>query len=405
MCPSYQATREEQHSTRGRANALRLALTGQADLAGLTDPAVRAVLDLCLECKACKSECPTNVDMARLKAESLHQYHRQHGLPVRNRAFGHVARLSRWGSRLAPLSTWIVQSWPARWLNEQLLGIDRRRVPPAFAHRPFTRLFPALPGREGASRGQHPVLLFPDTFTNFHEPGVGVAAIEVLHRAGCAVTLGPAGLKCCGRPFISNGMLGEAIAHAAHNVELLHDWAAAGNPVIACEPSCILTIQDDYPALLRGEQRTKAETVARVCRTFEEFAESLLQEAEKRGDRLPAWHPGPSQILVQGHCHQRSLVGMGPLLRVLGRIPGAKVVDLDAGCCGLAGSFGYEKEHYELSRRVGEQRLFPALRQAPSDAAIVAPGFSCRMQIEHCLGRKVLHPAQVLRTALGEASG
>jgi Fe-S oxidoreductase len=200
-------------------------------------------------------------------------------------------------------------------------------------------------------------------------------------------------------------MLDEAVAHAAHNVALLHGWAAAGNAITACEPSCILTLKDDYPALLRGDQRTRAEAVARVCRTFEEVAESVFAEAEKRGDGSPAWHPGPTRFLVQGHCHQRSLVGMGPLLRVLGRLPGAKVVDLDAGCCGLAGSFGYEKEHYEVSRRVGEQRLFPALRQAPADAAVVAPGFSCRLQIEHCLGRKALHPAQVLRAALEETPG
>jgi Fe-S oxidoreductase len=288
-----------------------------------------------------------------------------------------------------------------RFVNEKVLGIDRRRVPPAFARRPLTRLFPALQPQAGADTDLRPVLLFPDTFTNFHEPEVGVAAVEVLHRAGCRVSLGPTGLKCCGRPLISNGMLDEAVAHAALNVELLHDWAAAGNPIIACEPSCVLTIKDDYPALLRGEQRARAEAVARVCRTFEEFTESLLEDVEKREGPLPALHGGPGPVLVQGHCHQRSLVGMGALLRLLGRIPGARVVDLDAGCCGMAGSFGYEKEHYDVSRLVGEQRLFPALRQAAPEAVVVAPGFSCRMQIEHCVGRKALHPAHVLRAALG----
>ncbi|HZY88665.1 MAG TPA: FAD-linked oxidase C-terminal domain-containing protein, partial [Gemmataceae bacterium] len=393
MCPSYRATREEQHSTRGRANALRLALTGQADLRGLTDPALHEALDLCLECKACKSECPTNVDMARLKAEFLHSCGQEHGFPLRGRVFGHVARLSRWGSRLAPLSNWLVRSTAARWLNEKLLGIDRRRLPPAFARRTFVRQFRDLPAPAGAAAR---VLLFPDTFTNYHEPEVGLAAVELLRRAGCAVTLGPADLRCCGRPLISNGLLTEAADHARHNSDRLYPWAAEGGRVIACEPSCVLTIQDDYPALLRGEARRRAEAVAGACRTFEEFFDGLLKG---RGDDLD-WRPGPRRVLVQGHCHQRALVGMGPLLRLL-RLPGAEVTDLDAGCCGLAGSFGYEREHYDVSMRVGEQALFPALRQAAPEAAVVAPGFSCRLQIAHGTGRTALHPARLLRGLLG----
>jgi FAD/FMN-containing dehydrogenase/Fe-S oxidoreductase len=395
MCPSYRAAREEQHSTRGRANALRLALTGQADLHGLTDPILHEALDLCLECKACKSECPTNVDVARLKAEFLHACGRERGFPLRARVFGHVARLSRWGSRLAPLSNWLTRSAAARWLNEKLLGIDRRRRLPAFARRSFVRQFRALPAppADGASR----VLLFPDTFTNYHEPGVGLAAVELLRRAGCAVTLGPTGLRCCGRPLISNGLLTEAAAHARHNVERLYPWAAEGGRVIACEPSCVLTVQDDYPALLRGEARRRAETVAAACRTFEEFFDGLLKGREGE----IAWRAGPRHVLVQGHCHQRSLVGLGPLLRLLRRVPGAEVTDLDAGCCGLAGSFGYEREHYDVSLRVGEQALFPALRQAPPGGAVVAPGFSCRTQIAHATGRIALHPATFLRALLG----
>ena len=190
MCPSFQATRDERDSTRGRANALRLALTGQLGFEGMTDPDLKDVLDLCLECKACKAECPTNVDMARLKAEFLHQYHRAHGLPLRNRVFGHVARFSQWGSRLAPASNWVLQSRAGRWLNEKLLGIDRRRQPPAFAARPFVRLIEngGKPAPDVVSRA---VLLFPDTFTNYHEPEIGMAAVELLHRAGCSVTIAP----------------------------------------------------------------------------------------------------------------------------------------------------------------------------------------------------------------------
>jgi Fe-S oxidoreductase len=197
--------------------------------------------------------------------------------------------------------------------------------------------------------------------------------------------------------MISNGLLSRAVDQARRNTEQLYAWAAEGNPVVACEPSCILTIKDDYPALLRGEDRKKAEAVAGMCQTFEEFMESRLGTA---GPQI-AFRAGPRRILVHGHCHQRALVGMEPTLRLLRRIPGAEVIDLDAGCCGMAGSFGYEKEHYEISRLVGEQRLFPAVRKADPDTVIVAPGFSCRMQIEHFTGRKALHPAELLASLSG----
>ncbi len=377
MCPSYRATCEEQHTTRGRANALRLALTGQADLRGLGDPALRDVFALCLECKACKSECPTNVDMARLKAEWLDQLGREHGLPLRHRLFGHVAALSRWGSRLAPLSSWLLRSAAVRWLNDTLLGIDGRRLPPPFARRTLLDRFPA-----GAGAGR-PVVLFPDTFTNFYEPDIGLAAAGLLRRAGCAVSLGPAGLRCCGRPLISNGLLRDAVECARHNVAALYPLAANGTMIVACEPSCILTLKDDYPALLRGEGRRQAGVVAAASTTLEE----LLAGAPL------TFRAGPRRIVVQGHCHQRALAGMEATLRLLRRVPGAEVIDPDAGCCGMAGSFGYE--HYEVSRLVGEHRLFPALRAEP-DATVVAAGFSCRLQIAHFCGRPARHPAELL---------
>lgn len=393
MCPSYQATREEQHSTRGRANTLRLALTGQLGLAGLTDPAVLEALDLCLECKACKSECPTNVDMARLKAEVLHQHHQQHGLPWRNWLFGNVAALSTWGCRLAPLSNWLAGSRAGRWLNEKLLGIDRRRVPPRFARQTFLRQATA---QEPASAKPR-VVLFPDTFMNLHQPEIGLEALALLRRTSSVLVPGLQGLtavRCCGRPMISNGMLGQASAHARHNVECLYPWAAEGIPILACEPSCILTIKDDYPALLRGELGRQARVVAERCMTFDEHMDQM-------GAAL-TFMRGPKQILLQGHCHQCSLVGNAPTLRVLRRLPGATVLDLDAGCCGMAGSFGYEKEHYDISRLVGEQRLFPALRQADPGAVIVAPGFSCRLQISHFTGRQAIHPAELLNKLVAD---
>jgi FAD/FMN-containing dehydrogenase/Fe-S oxidoreductase len=385
MCPSYQATCDEQHSTRGRANTLRLALTGQLDLAGLTDPAVLQAFDLCLECKACKSECPTNVDMARLKAEVLDQHHKKHGLPWRNWLFGNVATLSAWGCEFTPMSNWLACSAFGKWFNEECLGIDRRRTPPRFAARPLVHPNRKLPTGDPAAPS---VLFIPDTFTNYHDPEIGVAAAALLQRANHVILCG---LRCCGRPLISNGMLDAAVANASHNVELLNVQAG---PIVACEPSCILTIKDDYPALLKGELREKAQAVAARCFTFEEFLEKRLAETNLE------FRPGPKRILVQGHCHQRALVGMAPTLKLLQRIPGAEVIDLDAGCCGMAGSFGYEKEHYEISRMVGEQRLFPAIRQADPETVIVAPGFSCRLQIAHFTGRTALHPATLLQSLL-----
>lgn len=408
MCPSYQATGDELHSTRGRANTLRLAITGQLAACGLaetkspegnvTDPAVLAALDLCLECKACKSECPTNVDMARLKAEVLDQHHKKHGLPWRNWLFGNVATLSYWGCMFAPMSNRWAQSRLGRRLNQSLFGIDARRHPPRFASEPFVRQGTFL-DHNNASLPE--VLLFADTFMNYHEPAIGLAAAALLqqsHRVFAPGVLNPNSdekarrihLRCCGRPMISNGMLDRAIANAQHNVHWLDHWKGDNTPIVACEPSCILTIKDDYPALLKGEMRAKAKAVAERCVTLEE----LLAKSNV------TFKPGPKQVLVQAHCHQRSLVGMGPILNLLRRIPGAEVIGLDAGCCGMAGSFGYEVEHYEISRLVGEQRLFPAIRKADPAAVIVAPGFSCRLQIEHFTGRKAVHPATLLQSLI-----
>lgn len=391
MCPSFRATRDEQHSTRGRANALRLALTGQLDLSGLTDPSLHEALDLCLECKACKSECPTNVDMARLKAEFLHQHGEKHGHSLRARTLGHIAPLARWGSRLAPISNWLTRGRLGRWLGERLLQIDRRRLPPAFAGRTLTtRLSQATPMGDSG----RPAVFFLDTFANYFEPELGLAAIRLLARAGYRLQfLGPPEVLCCGRPFISQGLLGEAARCAEHNVARLYPLAAQGIPITACEPSCLLTIKDDYPALLRGDAQQKAREVAASCQTFEECLSAGTLRTGENGAGTTVRAP---RILVQAHCHQRSLVGTQALLEILRHQGGSPVVELDTGCCGMAGSFGYEREHYEISRLVGEQGLFPAIRSAAPSDVIIAPGFSCRMQIEHFTGRKALHPASLL---------
>ncbi len=387
MCPSYMATRDEEHSTRGRANALRAVLSGKVPASDFGGRRLYEVMDLCLECKGCKAECPSNVDMAKMKYEFLHHYYAVNGLPVRNRLFGHIARLSWLGSRLAPLSNWIARSLPNRVLMERLLGIDRRRPLPAFASETFTDWFDRhRPPRE-APRGD--VVLFHDTFVTYNTPEIGRAAVEVLETAGYRVRL--VDKKCCGRPLISKGMLEEARAHAEWNVARLTPWAARGVAVVGLEPSCLLTLRDEYVELVRTEE---ARWVARSSLLLEEF---LLRE-RVRGLALP-FKDGARRVLLHGHCHQKAIVGTAPTVAAL-RWAGFDVTEVDSGCCGMAGSFGFEKEHYDISVSLGNRRLVPAVNAAGTETEVVAPGISCRQQIEHLAGRRAKHPAQVLRDAL-----
>jgi FAD/FMN-containing dehydrogenase/Fe-S oxidoreductase len=391
MCPSYMATRDEQHTTRGRANVLRLTIAGRLGEAGLGDEGVYETLDLCLECRACKAECPVGVDVARFKSEFLADYWRRHGTPLHVRALGHARRAAEWGSRLAPVSNWIVNSGLGRRFNDRVLGIDRRRALPQFKRRTLAQL---VPGRVEDRRAAAPdVLLFNDTFTNHYDPEIGLAALDVLSAAGLRPAL--ASNRCCGRPQISKGLLGAARAMAARNADLLFADAEAGRPLIFCEPSCLSAVREDAPALLGGEARRRAEVVARSSVLFEEFLAAHTP-------RL-ALTPGPNTILLHGHCHQKSMSLVAPAQALLSTIPNTTVVDLDAGCCGMAGSFGYAREHYDVSRAIGERRLFPAVRQKPAGAVVVAAGTSCRHQIADFTGETAVHPAVLLAQLIERA--
>ena len=389
MCPSYMATRDEAASTRGRANALRLAISGQLGSAGLTDPALYPILDLCLECKACKSECPTGVDMARLKSEFLYQYHRKHGAPLRDRCLGGVEKFVRWGSRLAPALNFFARNRSGRWLGEQLLGLDRRRQLPPLARPTFLQWWAQNHQPEDPSRP--PVALFADTFTNYHEPEHPRAVARLAARLGHQVVV-PARV-CCGRPLISKGFLDQARQQAEATSRILLPLAARGVPILFCEPSCYSAVRDDHPQLLRGAGKEAATRVAAACTTFEEWAGKALGEK-------PAFCAPPKKIFLHGHCHQKALVGMQPTLQLFDAIPDCQTNLLDSGCCGMAGSFGYECEHYEISRTVGEHRLFPALRQIDPESLVVAPGFSCRHQIRHFTGIEATSPMVLLETLL-----
>ena len=443
MCPSYMATREEEHSTRGRANLLRAALSGLLPEGAMTSKRLHDALDLCLECKGCKAECDSGVDMAKLKSEFLAQYHQANGLPFRDRAFAHINRINRLGSAFAPMSNWAARSPVGKLFSRAILGVDQRRSLPPFARKTFAKWFeqrqghnpplsplpkggdvassPLRKGKDIASsplaeggdiassplaeggdiapspltkgglQGGKPVVLFNDTFMDYNYPQVGRAAVELLEAAGFRVTL--ANARCCGRPMISKGLLDEAAGHARYNVDLLHAYAGQGIPIVGCEPSCLLTFRDEYPELLQDE---KSRTVAAHSYLIDEFLVMLQDSAALNLE----FSDVARKVLFHGHCHQKSLVGTASSLRALRLPPSYQVELVNSGCCGMAGSFGFEREHYDISMKIGEQVLFPAVRSKEPDWEIAVMGVSCRQQIEHGTGRRARHLVEVLRDAL-----
>ena len=395
MCPSFMATRDEQHSTRGRANALVHALSSPNPQAALGDERLYEILDLCLECKACKTECPLSVDMAALKSEFLSHYHEQHGTPLRARLFGNVRTLNRIGSATAPVSNWLARAKPVRAMTERFGGIDSRRSLPEFhrdtLQRWFARHTPARPASD-AHRG--PIVFLADSFTSFTEPEIGRAAIELLEMAGWDVQL--AGDVCCGRALISKGLLDQARQRHVDLIEKLAPAAQRGIPIVGCEPSCVFTLKDELPNLARGTE--EALSIARQT----SMVDDLLVQAIEDGSLLLNPHaPAVGRdVLFHGHCHQKASSATAGSIELLRRIPGANVSVLDAGCCGMAGSFGFEREHYDLSLSIGGMRLFPAVNNAPETALVTATGVSCRQQVKQGTGRTAIHPVVLLRDSM-----
>jgi len=392
MCPSFMATREEEHSTRGRANALRAALSGKLPFRELTGERMFQVLDLCVECKACKAECPSSVDMAKIKTEFLAQYYRVHRMPLRNRLFARAHQVARWSAGpQAMLVNAILRQPITRWILEKTLGISRHRTLPPYARQPFFRGYRQsdLSKGELSSRDQNAptVVLMVDTFSQYHEPWIPRAAVQLLQKMGFRVIVPRLG--CCGRPMISKGMIEPARQAARTLVQQLQPYVQQNCPIVGLEPGCILALRDDYHYLLPENERVKQ--ASQLIFTFEEFVSNHLESLTRLMQSRKEQH-----LLVHGHCHQKSLVGMEPTRRVLEAIPGSRVTIIDSSCCGMAGSFGYEAEHYAISLQMGEHRLFPAVRSAPPDAVIVASGFSCRQQIRHATGKSAHHPAEVL---------
>ncbi|MEJ2860028.1 FAD-binding and (Fe-S)-binding domain-containing protein [Actinomycetospora flava] len=390
MCPSYRVTGEEHHSTRGRSRLLWEMLRGHADSPiqdGWRSTEVRDALDLCLACKGCLSDCPVNVDMATYKAEFLHHHYarRQWRRPRSHLSMGWLPALSRLASPLAPLVNRVTSSRVAG-LLKRAGGIDERRSIPAFASPRFSHWYRARGPRGTGERGE--VLLWPDTFTEFLHPRAGADAVRVLEAAGFRVRL-PEKELCCGLTWVTTGQLGVAARVLGRTLDALAPAVGAGMPIVGLEPSCTAVFTDDAPNLLPGP---RADAVAAATTTLGR----LLAE------RAPDWVPpgiAGREVMVQQHCHQHATGGYGAETAVLRR-GGAEVEVLDSGCCGLAGNFGFEQGHYEVSVACGEQVLLPRVRSAASDTAVVADGFSCRTQIDQLTDRRGDHLATLLAAGL-----
>ena len=411
MCPSYRVTRDEQHLTRGRANTLRLALSNQLEGQTLVSKTVKDAMDLCIGCKGCKRECPTGVDMAKMKIEFLSHYQKENGLSLRNRLFAYLPKYAHHITKIPGLPTLLNlrNRIPLlALLGEWLLGISAKRSLPHWQTKtiwnsPDNR-FGLEDWRTECFAGQKLVVLFADTFNGQFESENLKAAAEVLEAAGYWVNIPrkSEGHYCCGKTFLSNGLIDEAKVQAKELLDHLSIYAKEGVPIIGLEPACILSLRDEYLMMGLGEQ---AEMVAKHSFTFEEF---LMKEASTEPINSHHAHPNKlkfkatqQDILVHGHCHQKAFEVVQPVLEVLKMIPGASPKLIESSCCGMAGSFGYEAEHEKISMQMAEISLLPSIRNAPQ-AIIVADGSSCRHQIHDGLGRQALHIATVLKMHLKE---
>ncbi|RZJ57573.1 MAG: FAD-binding oxidoreductase, partial [Acidovorax sp.] len=396
MCPSYRVTRDEQHLTRGRANTLRLAVSGQLGPDAFTSEAMHDTMDLCVGCKGCKRDCPTGVDMAKMKVEFLDHYKRRHGHTLKDRLVAHLPGYARTASQFAWLLNLRNTLPGAAWLGEKLLGFSAKRSLPAWRSDTFWRshdkaLFTSQADTIAAAQaGRKTAVLFVDTFNGTFESENALAAARVLHAAGYVLhTVEKAGdHHCCGRTYLATGMVDEAKARAGALIDALLPLAQAGIAIVGLEPSCLLTLRDEALVMGLGE---KAVTVSKQALLFEEF---LAREA-KAGRFAPSLQPAGQPILLHGHCHQKAFGAVPPILEVLRLIPEAKPELIESSCCGMAGSFGYEASHYEVSMQMAEAALLPAVRKSP-DAIVVADGTSCRHQIADGAQREAVHVARLL---------
>jgi len=395
MCPSFRATNDERHLTRGRANTLRLAISGQLGPDALTSDEMMETMKLCVSCKGCKRECPTGIDMARFKTEFLYHYRKRHGLRLLDKLVAYLPRYAPKASKLGWLLNLrnVLPGLP--FLSQIFAGISAKRKLPVWSSNPFS-----IDENDTSpeTKGGREVVLWADTFNTYYEPENARAALRVLKAAGYIVHLAKpidgGRPLCCGRTFLSAGLVDEARAEAGRMIESLLPYAERGVPIIGLEPSCLFSLRDEFQALLPGDASDK---VAAQAMLFEEF----LAAEEKAGNLNLTLRPlAGNKALLHGHCHQKAFAVMGAVETTLGLIPGLDIQTIESSCCGMAGSFGYEADNQEVSMAMGELDLFPAVRGAHKDAVIVADGTSCRHQIADGTLRQARHVARILESAL-----
>lgn len=414
MCPSYRATLDERHATRGRGNALRLAITGQFNTRGKpswTDAETMKTLDLCLSCKACKSECPSNVDISKLKAEFLAQGFAEAGhIPFKTKLFGRIRAINRVGSAMHPIVNFVNRLRLVKAIASRALGVHPSRSLPEFDQSLYVWMKRRKVDAQTLDRSRPTVLLFPDCFTVYNEPRIGRAAVLTLEHLGYRVVLPRLpGSGCCGRSLISNGMLAEAQRMCRETAHALASCIEQEMPVaiVGCEPSCVSAIKDDWLDLDMNIPAETLKCIAGMTWLVEEFIDRAWkdhpdQKACVRLTEVVGNESTPiknTPVLLHGHCHQKALWGLETSAAALRRILGYRIKPLDSGCCGMAGAFGYATDHYELSMRIGEQSLFHTLREQPH-AMIAAPGTSCRQQVKDALNRDAKHPIELIADAI-----
>ncbi len=390
LCPTFMATRDEDKSTRGRANILREFLYNNEKENPFDHREIYDILDLCISCKACKSECPSNVDMAKLKAEFLQSYYDIHGTPMRSRLVAYLPRLNRLAMVFRPISNFVMNTS----LLKKSIGFTTKRGVPKLSKITLKRWVKnGIPLPETALKGK--IYLFNDEFTNYNESDIGIKAILLLTKLGYEVKI-PVH-KESGRTFLSKGLVRSSKKIAIENVNLLKDLISEETPLVGIEPSAILAFRDEYPELVEKELQPAAYKLAKSALLFEEF---ISAEVGKGNIQESDFTSDEKQILLHGHCQQKAVASTEPSKQVLSLPKNYSVKEIPSGCCGMAGSFGYEKEHYDLSMKIGELVLFPAVREAEEQTLISAPGTSCRHQIKDGTGKKALHPVEVLYEAL-----
>ncbi len=392
MCPTFMATNDEDKSTRGRANILREFLTRSEKANRFDHKEIFEVMDLCISCKACKSECPSNVDMAKFKAEFLDHYYRSHRIPLRTLLIGWLPRLNRVGMLFRPVTNFITGTT----LFKSVIGIARERELPSLSWvtlRKWVSLEKRSSRNNSDSKGK--LFLFADEFTNYNESDIGIKTILLLERLGYEVVI-PASVES-GRTFLSKGLLGAARRVAERNVRMLSAVVSAESPLIGIEPSAILSFRDEYPEIVGDDVRQMAVDLAARTMLLDEF---VCRELDKGNISSASFTDNEMRILLHGHCQQKALASTATTIRMLSIPANYRVDEIPSGCCGMAGAFGFEKEHYDLSMKIGELVLFPEVRKASAETIIAAPGTSCRQQIVDGTGRRALHPVEILYDAL-----